>query len=785
MQFVALSNHMKQSSLRHIFSLGGALFLCLQFVFMLAPAHAATSVDWSGAWDSRWSGGGARLELEQDGVELTGRYRLHGGEIEGQLDGRKLTGTWREPDRGREGTFEFVMARDGLTFMGRYGTGEWWTGQRVGTFNDRKINTVQLSPMTTMRSFLVAMNESGADDLERNTHGNLDLQGDAADLVDLSQSNRGDMNRIDYTSRLFQVLDQMTLRVWTLPDDSEAQEKTVTLKQSGTDISFDITFVQKDDLWFILGPSLAELDSKNAELVSARPDVANDPKELRSARDAFKLFLWGIATYGYASDNPAYAALDTSEFSSASLTHDTSLHATYLKQVLDRTGHILWQEIPDDPLAQDSYIHFEHPAGNIVVAPVETDDGTVWKFTPDTLTNIRALYAAIDQMPVIEERDIAGRQPVYFRIRNLVRSPAPSMLIPLGPIERWQWGALIVFVSSAMFASFLIGTLVEYLLYFKRRRDNKPRVRADIFTWSARAVSFGIMLLTGIYLLGLPENFSIPIKTLANIAIVLPTVAVAWVLIGQLAISYRKQWDAPGYHDTLISLVAGALKVVLVIAAFAILAELLAIPYQGVIAGLGIGGLAVALAAQPTLQNFVSGLTLYADRPVSVGDFCRFGDTLGTVEHIGMRSTRIRSLDRTIVTVPNSEFANLELENYTSRDQNRFATTLRLHYETTAEQLQNIVAGIRLLLLDDKRVDDDPCRVRLTNFGDYSFDIEIFAYVNTADYGEFLEIREELLLETLGIIEETGAKLAISSRISYQSEDVFTTTGPSEKTEIT
>lgn len=480
--------------------------------------------------------------------------------------------------------------------------------------------------------------------------------------------------------------------------------------------------------------------------------------------------MWGITTFGYTSDNPAYAALDTSEFSSTSLTYDTLLHATYLKQVLDRTGYILWQEIPDDPLSQDNYIHFEHPAGNIVVAPVETDDGIVWKFTPDTLTNIRALYTAVDQMPVIEERDIAGRQPVYFRIRDLVRSTVPSLLIPLGPIERWQWGALIVFAAVALFVSFLIGTLVEYLLRLKSRREKQSSARADVFTWSARIVSFGIMLVAGIYLLGLPENFSIPIEVFANIAIIFPTVTVAWICIGQLAIGYRSKWDTPGYHDTLISLVAGALKVVLVVAALALLAELLAIPYQGVIAGLGIGGLAVALAAQPTLQNFVSGLTLYADRPVSVGDFCRFGDTLGTVEHIGMRSTRIRSLDRTMITVPNSEFANLELENYASRDQNRFVTTLRLRYETTVEQLQDVVAGVRNLLLEDARVDNDPCRVRLSNFGDYSFDIEILAYVNTADYNEFLGVREELLLGALKVVEDAGAKLAISSRILYQSE---------------
>jgi MscS family membrane protein len=113
------------------------------------------------------------------------------------------------------------------------------------------------------------------------------------------------------------------------------------------------------------------------------------------------------------------------------------------------------------------------------------------------------------------------------------------------------------------------------------------------------------------------------------------------------------------------------------------------------IAGLGVGGIAVALAAQKTLENLFGGITLYADRPVRVGDFCRFGDRVGTVEEIGLRSTRIRTLDRTLVSVPNAEFSNLHLENYTARDRIWYHPTIGLRYETTPDQLRFVLVEVR------------------------------------------------------------------------------------------
>jgi hypothetical protein len=183
---------------------------------------------------------------------------------------------------------------------------------------------------------------------------------------------------------------------------------------------------------------------------------------------------------------------------------------------------------------------------------------------------------------------------------------------------------------------------------------------------------------------------------------------------------------------------------------------------------LGVGGLALALAAQPTIENLIAALTLYADRPVRVGEFCRFGDTLGTVEEIGMWSTRIRTLDQTVLSVANADFSKGRLENYTARGKIWYHPRIRLRYETTPDQVRYILVEVRKLLYAHPRVLPDPARIRFVGFGEYSLDLAVFAYIDTKDYGEHLEITEDLNLRIMDVIKAAGTELAIPARLEYQ-----------------
>jgi MscS family membrane protein len=185
------------------------------------------------------------------------------------------------------------------------------------------------------------------------------------------------------------------------------------------------------------------------------------------------------------------------------------------------------------------------------------------------------------------------------------------------------------------------------------------------------------------------------------------------------------------------------------------------------LAGLGVGGIAVALAAQKTLENVIAGISLIADHAVHVGDTLKLGDIVGTVEDVGLRSTRIRTMDRTLVSVPNGQIANMSLETLSARDKYWFHPLVGLRYETTPAQLRSIVIGVRELLTTHPKLDSQSARVNFLRLGVSSVDVDIFAYVFAIDWVDFLQIQEDLLLSVMNIIKQAGAEIAFPSQTMY------------------
>jgi MscS family membrane protein len=191
-------------------------------------------------------------------------------------------------------------------------------------------------------------------------------------------------------------------------------------------------------------------------------------------------------------------------------------------------------------------------------------------------------------------------------------------------------------------------------------------------------------------------------------------------------------------------------------------------------AGFGLGGIILALAVRPIVENFVGGLVLFSDKPVRIGDYCRFGDEYGTVEDIGMRSTRIRKLDDAVVTIPNSAFSQLQLTNFDRRRRRLYETVLGLRYETTPEQLRYVIAQLRGMLIGHPRVASDQLHVRFAGFGAYSLDIKVFAYIRTRNWLNYQAVVEDINLRTMDIVADAGTGFAFPSQTTYVRRD----TGP-------
>jgi small-conductance mechanosensitive channel len=751
--------------------------VCLALCPGVEAAAPDGSKDWSGAWESRWRGGGAQLILEQSGDRVEGTYPVLEGVVEGRVDGARLEGTWRDPSGS--GAFVFSMAPDGQTFMGRFGTGEWWTARRQSATDSSADYKNKSSPAETLFSFLLAANQA--------INGRIDRIGPALELLDFSAyaETPTPTARMQLAISFFRILDRLTFRVWSVRPlgDEDLDEFSIELEQAGTGVDFTLRFHRasapgEPESWLIVVPGAEEIGEaldRLLEVYDGEIPHARQHHELQSPRDTMRTFIEEWHSWRAAPSEMLLRTMDLSRIPAATRVEEGALRGQYLKEIIGRIGPVIWQEIPDNSRQRSPYVHFLHPQGSVEIVPVQQPDGSwIWQFSADTVAGLRSLFMALEDMP-LDTRVMPGgtESTPFFQIRNRVRSIHRSLLLDVGGVELWQWIALALWLGVAVPVSWLLAALLAWV--FRLRTDVMPidgfSVNAT-FIWPLRLIFITWIGLFGLSLLGLPQHVDIPLR--AAIGVVL-SVAGAWFLyhlIGKISELFAAQSRRYKFRNEILrSLLTSIAKLAVIIGAILFLAEILAIPYEGVVAGLGIGGLAVALAARGTLENFIAGITLFADKPIDVGDFCSFGDKLGVVEAIGLRSVKIRSLNRTVVTIPNAEFANLHIENLTRRDRMLLSARIGLRYETTPDQLRWVLAEIRKLLLEHPRVTEEPARARFVGFGEYSVDIEIFAYVATFDWNEFLAVREDVFLRLIDIVEESGTGFAFPSTVNYLARD--------------
>jgi MscS family membrane protein len=215
----------------------------------------------------------------------------------------------------------------------------------------------------------------------------------------------------------------------------------------------------------------------------------------------------------------------------------------------------------------------------------------------------------------------------------------------------------------------------------------------------------------------------------------------------------------------LISITAKTAKVLLVIFGFIAVLGQLGLEVTGIIAGLGIGGIAVALAGQKTLENLFGSFTLGVDRPLHIGDEVKVDDVRGTVEQIGLRSTRIRTLDRTLVTFPNGRLVDMRIENFAMRDRTRMHAKFGLVYSTRPATLRAILQEMREWLAGRLYIYQDSVLVNLAGFADSALTVEVTVWYETKDWAEFLSWREETLLALMEIVEKNGSAFAVAAQM--------------------
>lgn len=287
--------------------------------------------------------------------------------------------------------------------------------------------------------------------------------------------------------------------------------------------------------------------------------------------------------------------------------------------------------------------------------------------------------------------------------------------------------------------------------------------------WLVNLIAFYFALLV----LSLPEPL---MEVISLILQTVGTVLVGWLLNKMISIGARHMQNVveateTSLDDDLLPAMIRVLRLALLALVCMLIIQQWGYDITSLLAGVGLGGLAFALAAKPTLSNWFGSLMIFTDRPFKVGDWVSIPDGAGTVERVGWRSTRLRTFEDTLITVPNAHIADMAIENYSERRKRRIQATLGLIYSTSKEQIRTIVDNIRELLSNHEKIQDEPIIVRFTEFGASALNVKIDCYGVNEDRVSHFELVENLNLEFMAIVREAGSDFAFPSRSLYIESD--------------
>ena len=450
----------------------------------------------------------------------------------------------------------------------------------------------------------------------------------------------------------------------------------------------------------------------------------------------------------------------------------------YLLDILGRIELPDLDEIPDEDAFADDAASAQWRIPRTPIRIVGIADGPregEFLFSARTVRAAPRLYQGIENLPLRSLVGIKSWSRTFPQITGPTIPASVLTVIPQGLKQVWldtpRWKVITVLVL-ALLSVFLLMLLhrsmnrveLEHRTGFLLRRAITPITLLVLVRIFKHIVAFEI---------NVSGAFSTVIDATTTVVIYAAIVWLYWlvVLIIFERIILSRDLPETGFDSELWRVGGRALGVAGSVIIIGAGAQELGLPLYSVVAGLGIGGLAVALAVRPTLENLIGGIILYLDKPVRVRDYCSFGDKTGTIESIGLRSTKLRALDRTLVTVPNAALADMQVINWAKCDRMLISTTIGLRYETDSDQLRYVMVQFREMLHAHPKIDRETVRVRFASYGASSLDIGVRVYALTREWNEFHAIREDIFLRIKDIVENSGSGFAFPSQTLYMGRD--------------
>ena len=512
--------------------------------------------------------------------------------------------------------------------------------------------------------------------------------------------------------------------------------------------------------FLLLGHALvAQIPGPASQVSPPAAQQPADPLERTTPRGTFSGFIRAVDREDYVLAARYLQVTESQRRSTKPLARD-------LKALMDRYFSEPITSISDSPdgALDDGLPVDRERVGPLTIGDSKTDitlvrvtdpqAGNIWLISSETLALVPALNRSV--------------------VRTWIERVMPSALLnrELFGISLAHW---VVLVATLVIPFLLFALLATGLMFVVRRILPDPGRRHDLDVWymATRWPAIGVVVLvvqvTMLRFLGYPLAFRI---TYAHIALITAVIAMTWLLRRILTLGFARARNMVWGKDrtstqSLMLLGERLLKTLVVVVAILAILSIAGVNTKTALAGLGIGGVALALGAQRTVENFLGGVFLLSDRVLAVGDVCNISNRVGTVEDITLRSVRLRTLDQTLVSVPAGVLAQAGIENFASRQKILVQTVLRLRYGTNTQQLKQILDAVRERLAQDPKIEQASARIRLINFGERALELELFAYMLTADFAEFLALREGLFLEVASIVEAAGSAFAQPTEFIY------------------
>ncbi|MBQ3389021.1 MAG: mechanosensitive ion channel [Thermoguttaceae bacterium] len=436
---------------------------------------------------------------------------------------------------------------------------------------------------------------------------------------------------------------------------------------------------------------------------------------------------------------------------------DRQSYAHQLAAILVRLDNFDIEKIPEHYDQDECYLWPDHNYKALSLTRAE--DGT-WQFSASTVSDIPAIYEQIkNKKPVFFNDTILGKLPDIFFTR-------------FAGILVLQWCILGVFFLAGLLALKIIPVVISWLILLFTKFGRSKHEYSKKFQWALRPLAY--IGMAWIWFAGLIFTSTYP--ALIHIAFIIlhPLCVIMLMLMLLRVVDIFKYWlqvhlntSVNKVKSVLVDLSSGVLKFLVICTAVVAIVQIFGISALGILSGMGIGGVAVALAAQQTISNFFGSMTILLDHPFTVGDYIIVGSIEGVVERIGLRSTSIKTFYDSRVVIPNGQLATDVVDNMGRRQSRRFKTTLGLQYDTPVPLFEAFVAGVRRLIEDRTDTRKDDIRVSVNDFGPSSIDIQMICFFVVANVHEELRSRQELILDIMNLASRLGVSFAFPSQTTY------------------